>query len=67
MIKIILALTFGASLTFAAHPAKAESATEIIAKVEKNLAPVRFHRFDHLNFTKFDHPLRWLADRRDAG
>jgi len=28
---------------------------------------VRFHRFDHLNFTKFDHPLRWLADRRDAG
>jgi len=27
---------------------------------------VRFHRFDHPNFTKFDHPMRWLADRRDA-
>ena len=36
-------------------------------KGQKYVLLVRFHRFDHPNFTKIDHPLRWLADRRDAG
>jgi phage replication-related protein YjqB (UPF0714/DUF867 family) len=42
MTKIILALSLGASLIFSPHPAKAESATEIITRVEKNLSPPNF-------------------------
>jgi len=42
MTKIILAHFLGVGLIFTAHPAKAESATEIVAKVEKNLSPPNF-------------------------
>lgn len=42
MLKTILALSLGINLTFSRNPANAESATEIIAKVERNLSPPNF-------------------------
>jgi outer membrane lipoprotein-sorting protein len=42
MKKIILVLAIGIGLIFSVEPASAESATEVIAKVEKNLSPPNF-------------------------